>query len=102
MIYVPYVIAIAFSLAGIALAGISTDRHFVVIMLAVELILLASTILLVTFFTYQKSPDPSGIVMLISIWTVAAVEVITVIAFYVYVKARGLDFDVTRLSRMKW
>ena len=62
----------------------------------------ASAIALVSFFSYGAVPNQGAIVMLISIWAVAAAEIITLVTFYVYMKSRRIDFDVTRLSRMKW
>ncbi len=79
-----------------------TNRNFIVIMLGIELILTASTIALVSFFDYSQSSGAGGIILLFSIWTVASVEIITLIAFYVYMKSRGFDFDVSKLSKMKW
>jgi NADH:ubiquinone oxidoreductase subunit K len=102
MIPLVYIFAVVMGLVGIAFAGLASDRHFLVIMLAIELILVASTILLVGFFTYSSNPDPGAFMMLISIWTVAAVEIITLITFYLYMKQRNVDFDVTKLSKMKW
>ncbi len=92
----------AIVLFALGLAGIATQRHFIVVMLAVELILLASTIVLVYIFSYTPSPSPDGTVALISIWAVATVEIITVIAFYSYMKRGGYAFDISALSKMKW
>lgn len=102
MIPLYYFIATSLALIGIAIAGIIADRHFIVIMLAVELIFLASTIAIVSFISYQVSPDPNSVLMLVSIWGVAAAEIITVVTFYIYMKYRGMDFDVSKLSKMKW
>ena len=102
MIPLLYVFALSLTLIGIAMAGLATDRHFIVIMLGIALILVASTIALVGFFDYNSVQNPGAIVMLISIWAAAAVEVIALMAFYVYTKHRGADFDVAKLSKMKW
>jgi NADH:ubiquinone oxidoreductase subunit K len=99
---ISFILVAAAALLGISLAGIITDRHFVVIMLAIELMLISSSILLVYFFAYSIAPDASVVPMLVSIWSVAAVEVITLITFYVYMKSRGFDFDVTKLSKLRW
>ncbi len=99
---ISFILVAAVALLGIALAGIITDRHFIVIMLAVELMFISSTILLMYFFYHASNPDPSVFPMMVSIWAVAAVEVIALITFYVYMKFRGFDFDVTRLSKLKW
>jgi NADH:ubiquinone oxidoreductase subunit K len=95
-------LALGISLVAIALAGIATHRNLIAIMLGMELIFVASTIVLVSFFDYNSFASSSGIILLFSIWTVAAVEIITVIALYVYMKSRGLGLDVSKLSKMKW
>jgi len=102
MILLTYLIGFSIVLFAIGLAGIAAERHLIVILLAIELIFVASTIALVSFFAYSASPDPDAVLMLFSIFTVAAVEVITVITFYVYMKKYGVEFDVTKLSKMKW
>lgn len=85
-----------------ALAGIAAHRNLIVIMLGIELIFVASTIMLVSFFDYNSLSAPSGVVLLFSIWAVASAEIITVIALYVYMKSGGFGFDVSKLARMKW
>jgi NADH:ubiquinone oxidoreductase subunit K len=97
-----YLLVIAVSLLAVALAGIITERHFIAILLAIELIFIASTIALVAFFSYAQSPDPSAVPMLIGIWAVASAEIITLITFYMYMKSKGFDFDVSKLSKLKW
>ncbi|MEM3839062.1 MAG: hypothetical protein QXF01_00565 [Candidatus Micrarchaeaceae archaeon] len=98
-----YIFALSVTLLGITIAGLASERHFIVLMLGITITLMSSTIALVAFFEYNSSaPNPGAIVMLISIWAVAAVEVITLMAFYMYMKHRGADFDVSRLSQMKW
>ena len=99
---ISYLLLTGVFLLAVTLAGIITDRHFIVIMLAIELIFISSSILLVYFFAYGTNPDPSAVPMLVAIWSVAAVEVIALITFYVYMKSRGFDFNVTRLSKLKW
>jgi NADH:ubiquinone oxidoreductase subunit K len=71
-------------------------------MLAIELVFIASTIALAYFFTYTQGADSSAVPMFIAIWAVAAVEVITLVTFYVYMKSRGFNFDVSKLSKLKW
>lgn len=71
-------------------------------MLAVELIFVSSIIALISFFSYSQTPNPDAVVMLLSIFAVAAVEIIAVITFYVYMKHRNIEFDVTKLSKLKW
>ncbi len=102
MIILPYLLGLCIALIAIALAGIAAHRNLIVIMLGIELIFVASTIALVSFFSYGTSPGPGGIMMLFSIWTVAAAEIITVIALYVFMRSRGIGFDVSKLSRLKW
>lgn len=97
-----YIMAVSIAVFAIGIAGVATNKHFVVIMLGIELMLVASMIAVVGYFSYLQDPDPIGIVLLLSIWAVAAVEVIAIVAFYVYMKYIDFDFDVTKLSKLKW
>ncbi len=97
-----YVLALGFSLVAIALAGIAAHRNLIVVMLGIEIILAASTIVLVSFISGIQNPDPSGIMMLFAIWAVASAEIITVIALYIYMKSSDRSFDISKLSKMKW
>lgn len=97
-----YLFMASVAVVAVALAGIVSDRHFIVMMLAIELIFVASAVLLVSFFSFARSPDPAAVDMLISIWAVAATEVIAMVTFYVYMKSQGFNFDVAKLSRLKW
>jgi NADH:ubiquinone oxidoreductase subunit K len=96
------VFAVSVAIFAIGLAGIAMDRHLIVIVLGIELILIASAIALIDFFAYSQPQNPDAVVMLLAIFTVAAVEVIAVITFYVHMKSLNVDFDVTKLSKMKW
>jgi NADH:ubiquinone oxidoreductase subunit K len=102
MILSTYIVASAVLIMGIALAGLLSDRHFIAIMLGIELIFVADTILVIGGFSLYQSPNPAAVVMLVGIWAVAAVEIITLITFYVYMKANRIDFDVRKLSKLKW
>lgn len=97
-----YMLIIAVSLLGVALAGIITERHFIAIFLGIELVFVASTLALVSFFAYAQNPDPSAVPLLIGIWAVASAEIITLITFYMHMKSKGFDFDVSKLSKLKW
>ncbi|MDE1851332.1 MAG: hypothetical protein KGH69_01415 [Candidatus Micrarchaeota archaeon] len=102
MLDIVYIMGACIALLGVALAGIITDRHFVIIMLAVEVMLVASMVATVAFISYASDADPMGFVLLAALWAVAATETIALVTFYVYMKYRGVDFDVTKLSRMRW
>lgn len=99
---IAYPIALALGLLAVALAGMATHKNFIVIMLGVELIFVASTILVITFISYNSSPGSVGVFTLFTIWAVAAAETITLVAFCVVMKARGFDLDVSKLSKLKW
>ncbi len=97
-----YLAAISIALIAIALAGIISDRHFIVVMLAIELMFIASAILLVSFFSFANSPGPDAVMMLVGIWAAAAAGVIGTVTLYVCMKSQGFDFDMAKLSRLKW
>ncbi|MDE1850802.1 MAG: hypothetical protein KGH54_03350 [Candidatus Micrarchaeota archaeon] len=94
-----------FVLAGVAflaigLAGTAASRHFVITILSIELIFAGSIAALVGYFDYSVA---SGLFfpILLSIWAVASVEIIALVAFYVYMKDKVGDFDLRRLMQMK-
>lgn len=97
-----YILLTVIALVSVALAGIISDKHFVAIMLAIELIFIASIVLLAYFFANLQNADVSAVPMMIAIWSVAAVEVIALVTFYVFMKARGFEFDITKLSKFRW
>ena len=102
MIGIFYILILCFSMVGIGIAAVGFEKNFITIMFAIELIFMASTIAFVGFFEYSSSQNATGFVGLISVWTVAAVEIVALIAFYIYMKARGFDFDISLLDKMKW
>ncbi|MGC8676308.1 MAG: hypothetical protein ACP5T3_02210 [Candidatus Micrarchaeia archaeon] len=103
MIGVQFVLVLAASLmASGAIAGIIFSRHFVLLMLAVETLLVASTILLISFFSASTRPDSAGIMLLFSIWAIAAAEAMLAITFYLAMRSRGFGFDTSKLDEMKW
>ncbi|MDE1768747.1 MAG: NADH-quinone oxidoreductase subunit K [Candidatus Micrarchaeota archaeon] len=102
MIPLVYLFALALALFAIGLAGIATERHLVVMMLAVELIFVASIVALIGFFLYNKPVNADSITMLIAIFAIASAEIIALIAFYVYMKHSRIDFDVSKLSKLRW
>lgn len=97
-----YLVIVSVALVAIALAGIIADRHFIMMMLAIELMFIASSILLVSFFSFAPAPGPDAVVLLVAIWAVATAEVIGMVTLYFYMKSRGFDFDVTELARLRW
>jgi NADH:ubiquinone oxidoreductase subunit K len=93
------VILLSIFVFAIGAAGVVASRHFVMIILSMEVMLVAATILAVGFFYYYA--DGSILLLLFSIWAIAAVEVIALIAFYQYMLKEETTMDVTSLSTLK-
>ncbi len=96
-----YYIALSVALFAVGIAGVVTSRHLVVILLSIEIIFAASTIAAVSFFSFLYQSDVA-IILLLSIWGVAAAEVNGVIVFYVYLKRQGAGFDVSKMNQLRW
>ena len=96
-----YPLVAGFAILAIALAAVAAERHLVLIILAIELIFLSSTVLLVYFFAERGVESAEAVLLLSAIWAVAAVEAMALITFYAYMKASGQRFDVSLLSRIK-
>ena len=94
-----YVLLASVAAVGLALAGMIFSRHLVVLMLAVELILISSAVLLISYFSWLPSAGADAFPMLVGVWSVAVSEAVALTAFYVYMKSHGLGSDLSRLSR---
>ena len=66
-------------------------------MIAAELMLVAGSMALVSFIAFLDNPGADGLMLLLSIWAVAAVEGMAIISFYVYVKARNSGFGPSEI-----
>lgn len=93
------VASVAFLALGIA--GVIASRHFVVVILSIELVFAGSIVALVGYFDYLPITDGSFFIILLSIWTVANVEIIGLVAFYTYMRSKVIDFDLKRLTQLK-
>lgn len=94
-----FVVLLGMLVFAIGAAGVVASRHFVMIILSMEVMLVAATILAVGFFYYYA--DGSIVLLLFAIWAIAAVEVIALIAFYQYMLKEESSMDVTSLSRLR-
>ncbi len=87
---------------AIGISGLIFSRHFVLMLFSAEIMILASILLLVSFFATSGQSDADFVLVLFTLWVLAGVEAIALIAFYTVMKARGFGFDVKELSSMKW
>jgi NADH-quinone oxidoreductase subunit K len=100
MIILSYFIFLSFAVFAIGLAGILASRHFLIMMLSVEIAISASTILAVSLFYFAESGS-SILLLLLAIWSVASAEVMAIIVFYRYMARNEVSLDVTKLRKLK-
>ena len=99
MIPEPYFIILSFALLAMGAAGIASSRHFLIMILSVEIILVGASLLTVVFFYYNTG---GGVMLpLFLVWTIAASEAIALIAFYRYMARFELSLDVSKLSKYR-
>ena len=94
-----YPIELSFVIFALGLAGIAASRHFLVMMISIEVAITASTLLAVTLFYYTTSGNI--LVLLLTLWAVAATEVMALVAVYRYLEKAEVSMDVRRLSKLK-
>jgi NADH:ubiquinone oxidoreductase subunit K len=94
-----YFIAFGFALFAVGISGVVASRHFIIMMLAVEVALTASVVLAAASFTYAASGDIVG--LLFTIWAIASAEIIGMVAVYRYMVAHGVSMDVRQLSKLR-
>ncbi len=98
MIFI-YFIALSIALFAIGLGGVVASRNFLIIMLSIEISITASTLLALSFFYFVSSN--SIILLLLTIWSIASVEVMALVAFYRYMVREEISLDIAKLSKLK-
>lgn len=99
MIPLQYFIGISFALFAIGIAGVAATRHFLIMVISIEVAIVASTLLATTFFYSTANGDV--MLLLFTLWVIAATEAIVLIAFYRYLAKYELSLDVTKLSKLR-
>jgi NADH-quinone oxidoreductase subunit K len=99
MMLLQYLIFISSAIFAIGIAGLVSSRHFLVMMLSIEISLTASTLLAMSFFYYAQSSNI--IMLLLAIWAVASTEILAMVVFYRYMVKNEISLDVSKLSKLK-
>lgn len=100
MIPPEYFVVLGFAIFSIGIVGIAATRHFILMLVSVEIALVAST-LVGTAFYYFNTNGGNIMLLLFTVWTIAASEAIALIAFYRYLAKYETSLDVTKLSRFR-
>lgn len=102
MIQIPieYFIAISFALFSLGMVGVAVTRHFLLMILSVEIALVASTLFATTMY-FSVIGAGNILLLLFAIWTIAAAEAIALVSFYRYLARYETSLDVARLSRLR-
>jgi NADH-quinone oxidoreductase subunit K len=96
---IEYFIALSLAVFAIGIGGMASSRHVLTIVISSEVAIAASALLAAAFFSYVSVGNI--LVLLLSMWSVAAMEVIALVAVYRYMAKTGVMMDVTKLSRLK-
>lgn len=101
MIPIPvvYFVLTSFALFAIGVVGVVATRHFLLMILSIEVALVASTLLATIFFYTTVSGNI--MLLLFAIWTIAATEAIALVSFYRYLGRYETSLDVTKLSKLR-
>ena len=94
-----YFVALSLAMFAVGISGVAASRHFLIMMISIEVAIMASTLLAATFFYYSTSGNI--LVFLLTLWSVAAMEVIALVAVYRYLGKFEVNLDVTKLSKLK-
>jgi NADH:ubiquinone oxidoreductase subunit K len=94
IIYFVFMVGLAMFAVGIA--GLATSKHLIIMVAAAEIALLSSAIVAVS--NYGTSDYAGLLDFLFVIWTIAAVEIMCLIAFYRYMVKERMSLDVSKLS----
>lgn len=95
-----YFLALGFAAFAAGISGIAVSRHFLIMMLSVEVAIMASTLLAAMFFYF--STNGNVLILLLTTWSVAAMEVIALVAVYRHLAKFEVSMDVSKLSKLKY
>ena len=90
---------LASAMFAIGVAGVLSNKNFIIMMLSVEIALISSTLLAVSLFYY--SSGGSVVPFLIVVWSVASAEAMTMIVLYRYMARQQISLDVSKLAKLK-
>lgn len=94
-----YLVALGFAAFSIGIAGVAATRHFIVVMVAIEVAIGAAIIVAAASFRYAA---PGDIIQLVfTVWAIASTEIIAAISIYRYMSIRDISMDVTKMSRLR-
>ena len=94
-----YFMGLGFAIFAIGICGMAASRHFLVIMISSEVAIIASTLLSTMFFYF--STNGNIISLLLSLWSVASIEVMAIVVVYRYLAKAEFGLDVTKMSKLK-
>jgi NADH:ubiquinone oxidoreductase subunit K len=94
-----YLALFSIALFAIGIAGMVSSKHFLVMILSIELSLIAATTFVISF--YSGGYSGYAMVFLFAVWAIAAVEAISLIIFYQELIRRGMGLDVTKMSKIR-
>jgi NADH:ubiquinone oxidoreductase subunit K len=94
-----YFLGLGFAIFAAGICGMVASRHFLVMMLSSEAAIIASTLLSTMFFYF--STNGNIIPLLLSLWSVASIEVMALVVVYRYLVKMEIGFDVTKMSNLK-
>lgn len=94
-----YFVTLSIAIFSIGIAGVVASRNFLIMMLSVEVALVASTLLAISFFYFVASSDI--VLLLLTIWSIASAEVIAMVAIYRYMVKEQISLDVAKLSKLR-
>lgn len=95
-----YFLAVGFAIFAIGAVGVAASRHFIIMMLAVEVAFSAAVIVSAAGFVYG-GVGGNIIGLLFTLWGVASAEIMGMVAVYRYLVAQGISMDLRDLSKLR-
>ena len=93
-------IVLGFALFAMGISGVAASRNFIIMLLSIETILVASSLVGVSIFS--ASGNGAIVPFLLAIWGIASAEIIALVAIYRYIQKAEGNMDVTKMSKLKW
>jgi len=95
-----YFLALGFALLAIGVVGVAASRHFIIMMLSIEVAMTAAIVVAAASFVYSAGGG-NVLELMFTLWAVASTGIMAMVAIYRFLVSEGANMDVRELSKLR-
>lgn len=94
-----YLLMLGFALFAIGISAAALSRSFIAIIFAIEVMLVAASLVGISMFSIEGTGNV--LLLLFTIWSIAAIDVIVFVVLYRYIAKFEPSLEVNKLSKYR-